>query len=166
MVPLFNNPRRAKGFLRAAAGQAGSSVVEVALLVPFVMLILFGMIDLGRWVFMGIEVTSAARAGAQYGSLSQGNAHNSSAIQTAAQSDVPDFTVQVTSNTTSCWCANAPGTVVTCSTSYPYTACSSGAQITLLQVNTSATYSPWISIPPFNKNFTITGSAMMPTGQY
>lgn len=41
-----------------------------------------------------------------------------------------------------------------------------GSQIVLLQVNTSATYTPWISIAPFNKTFTVRGQAMMPTGQY
>jgi Flp pilus assembly protein TadG len=168
MMSLFNR-WRTKGGLRPGRRKAGASVVEVALLCPVLMLILFGMVDLGRWVFLGLEVTSAARAGAQFGSLSQANANNTSGIQTAAKNDVPDIpSLLVSSNTTSCWCANNPGVthVVTCSTSYPYTACTSGSQIVLLQVNTSATYTPWISIPPFNKTFTIKGSAMIPTGQY
>jgi len=166
MLSLFNRVCM-KGFFGPASREAGSSVVEVALLIPIVMLILFGMIDLGRWVFLGIEVTSAARAGAQYGSLHYGNTSSTAAITTAAQNDVPDIpNLAVTTNTSSCWCANNPGVAVTCSTSYPYTSCTSSSQIVLLQVNTSTTYSPWISIPPFNKTFTITGQSIMPTGQY
>jgi Flp pilus assembly protein TadG len=176
IMSLFNR-WRTRGSLRPAGPEAGASVVEVALLIPFVMLIFFGMIDLGRWVFLAIEVTSAARAGAQYGSLHYGNTSNTSGITTAAANDVPDIgpactatvttnCLTVTTNTSSCWCANAPGTVVTCSTSYPYTSCSSSSQIVLLQVNTSATYTPWISIAPFKKTFTITGQAIVPTGQY
>lgn len=165
MMSLFHHflPRALPRWQR----ESGASVVEVALLTPLLVLILFGMLDLGRWVFLGLEVTSAARAGVQYGSLSQSNAHNSSGITTAAQNDVPDITgLIVTPNTSSCWCANAPGTVVTCSTSYPYTACSNSSQIVLLKVTTSATYTPWFAIPPFKTTFTITGEAMMPTGQY
>jgi Flp pilus assembly protein TadG len=169
MFSLFN-PRRTKPPFKTGR-EAGASIVEVALLTPVLILILFGMIDLGRFVFLGIELTSAARAGAQYGSLSQSNASNTSAITTAAQNDVPDllgaqYSFAVTTNTSSCWCANLPGTVVACSTSYPYTSCLTSSQIVLLQVNTQATYSPWIPFPPFNKTFTIKGQAMMPTGQY
>jgi hypothetical protein len=130
------------------------------------LLIFFGMIDLGRWVFLAIEVTGAAHAGAQYGSQSLANAQNTAAIQTAAQNDVPDIsTLAVTSSATSCWCPSAPGTVVTCGT-YPTNPCTTGSQIVLLTVNTHMTYTPWIPYPPFTAAVTIRGQATMPTGQY
>jgi len=131
------------------------------------MLILFGMIDLGRWVFLAMEVSSAAHAGAQYGSLNQGNAHNAAGIQTAAQADVPDIpSLTVTSSTSSCWCADAPGTVVSCGV-YPSNPCSS-SQIVLVQVNTQATFNSWIPYPKLllPTSMTINGHATMPTGQY
>ena len=174
----LSNRRPTKGPSRRSGRDAGASVVEVALLIPLLVFILLWMVDVGRWVYLGLEVTSAARAGAQYGSLHYGNTSNTSAITTAAANDVPDIgpacspptvttnCLTVTTTTSSCWCANAPGTVVACSTSYPYTSCSSSSQIVLLQVNTSATYTPWISIAPFNKTFTVKGQAMIPTGQY
>lgn len=178
MIPL-SNCLRTKHLWRPARRERGASVVEVALLTPVLVFILLWMVDVGRWVYLGLEVTSAARAGAQYGSLHYGNTSNTSAITTAAANDVPDIgpacspptvttnCLTVTTTTSNCWCANAPGTVVACSTYGSGTqSCTSGSQIVLLQVNTSATYTPWISIAPFNKTFTVRGQAMMPTGQY
>jgi len=167
MMPLLN-PGTTKGPSRPARRDTGASVVEVALLIPLLVFILLWMVDVGRYVYLGLEVTSAARAGAQYGSLHYGNTSNSSAITTAAQNDVPDIpSLAVSTSNSSCWCAGA-STAFTCSTTYPYTSanCTSGSQIVLLQVNTSATYTPWISIAPFNKTFTVKGQAMIPTGQY
>ena len=167
MAPLFNR-RRVTRRSRLTGPRAGGSVVEVALLFSFVLMpIFFGMIDLGRWVFLDLEVTGAAHAGAQYGSQSLTNAGNTAAIQTAAQNDAPDFgsSLTVTSSTTKCWCPSAPGTEVTCGV-YPVNACASGNQVVLLKVNTSATYTPWIPYPPFTSAITIKGYAEMPTGQY
>ena len=161
-MSLFNS-RKVKS---RRGREAGGSLVEFALLSPLLMAILFGMVDVGRWIFLDIEVTSAAHAGAQYGSLSLANAGNASAIQTAARNDAPDFpTLTVNSSTTSCWCPSAPGTIVTCGV-YPSNPCATGSQIVLLRVTTQGTYTPWISFPPFTSNVTINGLAQMPTGQY
>jgi Flp pilus assembly protein TadG len=163
MVSL-SNCRPAKGLLDP---EFGGALVEFALLSPLFLVFLFGMLDLGRWVYLGIEVTSAAHAGAQYGSLSLTNAHNTAAITTAAQNDAPDFGTGLTVNptTSKCWCPSAPGTLVTCGT-YPTNPCSTGTQVVLLQVSTSGTYHPWISYPPFTSAITISGYAAIPTGQY
>jgi Flp pilus assembly protein TadG len=161
MKSLFNH-WRAKGFLRPAR-EAGASIVEVALLIPLLMVILFGMIDLGRWVFLAIEVSSAARAGAQYGGQNRGTALDTTGIQTAAQNDVPDISgLHVASSTSTCWCSSAPGTAVSCSIG----SCTGASQlIPLLQVTTSTSYSPWIAYPPFKSAVTITGQAVVPQGQ-
>jgi len=165
MMSLFNR-RRVPPYGRPAGPEAGGSLIEVALLFPLLMLIFFGMIDLGRWVFLAIEVTSAAHAGAQYGSLSLTNAHDTAGIQTAAQNDVPDISgLTVSSSTTHCWCPSAPGALVSCGT-YPTNPCTSGSQIVLLQVTTQATYTPCILYHPFTSAITITGYAAIPTGQY
>jgi len=135
---------------RRRGRESGASLVEVVLLMPVMMLLLFGMVDFGRYVFLAIEVHSAARAGAQYGALSLANSSNTSGVQTAACNDVPDITPcpsavsgmnVVVQTPPSCYCANAPGTTVTCGT-YPTNPCTSGNQIVLLTVNTSATFSP------------------------
>jgi Flp pilus assembly protein TadG len=174
MVSFFDRRRVTPG-LRRAGPEAGGSLIEIALVFPLLMLLLFGMVDLGRGVYLAIEVSSAAHAGAQYGSLSLTNAGNTNAIKLAAQADVPDIPaaqLTVTSSptsgaTSSCWCPSAPGTIVACGV-YPANPCSGtgGSQIVLLQVTTQYTYHPWIPYPPFTKAINITGHAQMPTGQY
>lgn len=161
-----SNRRCFKPFRRRGRRQSGASLVEVVLLMPLLMLIFFGMVDLGRYIFLAIEVNSAARAGAQFGAQSQANAHNTSAVEAAAQADAPDATLTFSPppSTSSCWCANAPGTVVSCAV-YPSNACTGSNQIVLLTVNTSATFNAWISYPPFT-NITIGAKAVIPTGQY
>jgi len=159
------NRKRAKGFPRPARPEAGASVVEVALLTPLVLLLFFGMVDLGRWVFLALEVSSAARAGAQYGGQNRGTAVDTAGITTAAKNDVPDIPgLAVTVSSSTCWCSAAPGTTLS-SCSLSSCTGATNEMIPLLQVNTTATYSPWIPYPPFNKTFTIKGQAIVPQGQ-
>jgi len=46
--------------------ERGQSAVEFALLLPVLMLILFGVVDLGRVFFAAITIANAARAGVRY----------------------------------------------------------------------------------------------------
>lgn len=170
----LSNRRRLKPFRARAGTQSGASLVEVVLLMPLLMLVFFGMVDLGRYIFLAVEVNSAARAGAQFGAQTLANSTNTSAVQTAACNDVPDITpcpssssgMNVTSSVTNCWCANAPGTVISCAAyGGPTNPCTGSSQIVLLTVNTSATFNAWIAYPPFT-NITISATAVIPTGQY
>ena|SRR5947208_1402300 len=47
--------------------ERGQNAVEFALLLPVLMLVLFGILDLGRLFFAAITITNAARDGARYG---------------------------------------------------------------------------------------------------
>lgn len=53
----------------AAKAQRGQSLVELALLVPVLILILIGIIDFGRVFNAYITITNAAREGARYGAM-------------------------------------------------------------------------------------------------
>ena len=52
--------------------QSGQTLFEMALLVPVILLLLVGVIEIGRYAYIGILVGNAARAGAEY--AIQGNA--------------------------------------------------------------------------------------------
>jgi Flp pilus assembly protein TadG len=56
---------------RATAGgrQRGQSMVELALVLPILMLVLLGIVDLGRVFNAYIAITNASREGALYGSF-------------------------------------------------------------------------------------------------
>jgi hypothetical protein len=59
--------RSAPNFAQAAiSGQSGQALVELALLLPFLILMLAGIIDLGRAYRALTLITSAASQGAQY----------------------------------------------------------------------------------------------------
>jgi hypothetical protein len=149
--------------LRPAEREAGGSLIEVVLLIPALLVILFGMTDLCRWAFLAIEVSSAARAGAQYGAQNRGTALDSAGITTAAQNDVPDISGLSVTPATSCWCSSSPGTTVSCSLS----SCTGTSQlIPILKVNTSLTYTPWILYGWWaSQSITISGQAVVLQGQ-
>lgn len=49
--------------------QSGQSLVELAIILPVLILILVGIMDLGRVFYAQIVITNAAREGARYGSM-------------------------------------------------------------------------------------------------
>src|SRR5205823_1234240 len=65
------------------ARDRGSVAVEFALLLPVLLLIIFGVIDFGRAINAQITLTQAAREGARLDALG----YSTSAVQTRAQSD-------------------------------------------------------------------------------
>src|ERR1039457_6490243 len=142
MISLFKSGK-AKGCQRR---NVGGSLIEFALLCPILMAILFGMVDLGRWIFLDIEVSSAAHAGAQFGSLSQANANSPSGIIAAARNDAPDFTspsLSVTPVLTNCYCPATPATTFGCGgTTCKNVAGETIPPIVLVQVKTQGTYTP------------------------
>ena len=52
--------------------RAGQSLVEFALVLPIFLLLLFGLIDIGRYVYTANALNQAAREGARYGSVAGG----------------------------------------------------------------------------------------------
>jgi len=58
--------------IRRHAGRArGQALVEFALVFPVFMLVLFGIIDVGRYVYVSNALNEASREGARYGSVEQ-----------------------------------------------------------------------------------------------
>lgn len=51
---------------KALRQEKGQNILEFALILPFLLLVLFGVLDLGRVYFSTITLTSAAREGARY----------------------------------------------------------------------------------------------------
>lgn len=71
---------------RCMPEESGQSLVEVALMLPFILLLTLGVIELGRYAYIGILVGNAAHAGAFYGAHVN-TALNASGIQQAAVND-------------------------------------------------------------------------------
>src|SRR5215471_11655962 len=67
--------------------QSGASLLEFALLLPVLLLLLLGVIEIGRYAYVGILVGNAARAGAAYGVQSNAQSVDTVGITNAAIND-------------------------------------------------------------------------------
>jgi Flp pilus assembly protein TadG len=56
---------------RSGPRSRGQALVEFALVFPIFMLVLFGIIDVGRYVYVSNSLNEASREGARYGSVEQ-----------------------------------------------------------------------------------------------
>lgn len=97
----------------------GQALIELALTLPLLLLILVGMLDLGRVYYAQITITNAAREGARYGASSP---FTDSDIKAAAVAEAASsgFTI-TTSNVSVTKSGIGPGDTltVTVSVSYP-----------------------------------------------
>jgi Flp pilus assembly protein TadG len=73
---------------RASPGQG---LVELALVLPVLLLLFAGAADLGRALTAYIELGSAAREGAAYGSQNHGTVDDTAGMVAAAQAAAPDI---------------------------------------------------------------------------
>jgi Flp pilus assembly protein TadG len=88
--------------LRRRDRQRGQALVEFALVIPIFLLVIFGLVDLGRAVFVNNTIAEAARDGARYGSV-QARSYNDASRATVEDwvldrlaGEVPNPTVTVT----------------------------------------------------------------------
>ena len=87
----MRHTHRIRCFLRC---ECGSALVELALLVPVFMFLIYAVVDFGRAFYMAQELASAAHAGAEYGAQ---NPTDTAGMQAAAQTAAPDVTGGATS---------------------------------------------------------------------
>jgi Flp pilus assembly protein TadG len=79
--------------------EGGQSLVELALVIPLLLLLLVGIIEIGRFAYYSILVSNVARAGAQYGAQSLAAAADTVGITQAARNDgqgIPAGTLNIT----------------------------------------------------------------------
>ncbi len=148
--------------LRVGPGSAesGQSLVEMALLTPVLLLLLVGIIEVGRFAYYSIEVTNAARAAVQYGAQSLADSKDSSGLQTAAISDAPDLPGMRVNSTNLCACSESPSVFVAC----PAMGCA-GHAVVFVRVDTTTNILPLFHYPGFPTTFTANGHAIMRVAQ-
>src|SRR5215471_7079021 len=152
----------------ARRSESGQSLIEVALLLPFLVLMMIGVIELGRYAYIGILVGNAARAGAAYGSQSNVQSVNTVGIKNAAINDFqsngqPGGSLTVTSSV-SCGC-DSSGTVTTagCTAVTNPTAgtCASGHWVVILTVTASGTFNSLFNYPGIPASLAISRQAIL-----
>jgi len=154
LFPYTSRKRAFAEAFRSRANQRGQSVIEVALLLPWLVYGFIGAFDLGVYSYSLISAESAARVVGMYASSSTAVAENPTLACTYALAELKDS--PGVGSTSSC----SAGSVVTVSTSY----LASGAD-GLPAAQVSITYTPTkvISLPGLlNGSMTITRTVEFP----
>jgi Flp pilus assembly protein TadG len=81
---VFTAPSRPLRNARLADRQAGAAAVELALVLPILLLLVFGIVDFGRAYNAQISLTQAAREGARARALGADAAATTARVQLAA----------------------------------------------------------------------------------
>jgi hypothetical protein len=113
-----------------------------------------GVLNYGIALRTAVAVSDAARAGAQYGSMTPDNAADIAGMQAAARNAAPTLTDMTVSAAPACKCAN--GSAVSCSAS-----CTTGSMLTYVQVTTSATAPNWFSYTGLSYTGAVSSTATM-----
>jgi Flp pilus assembly protein TadG len=148
---------------RSRCRQKGQSLIEFALLLPFLLLMSVGVIELGRYAYISILVGNAARAGAAYGSQSLTRSADTSGIQTAANNDFQNngqAGLTVTSTDT-CGCDSAGTTTSAACNGNSAGTCAAGHWVVIVNVTASGTFSSLFNYPGIPTSITVARTSSM-----
>jgi Flp pilus assembly protein TadG len=138
----------------------GTSLIELAIVLPVLLLLLVGAVDFGRAYYLEIEVAHAAHAAALYGSQNPTDTVGMQNAAVADAADVPNFSTSSVTASYGCECSDGSSPVVGC-TAAP--ACSTNI-VNYVQVDTSVTYNAILPYPGIPSPLTLRGSSRMRAG--
>lgn len=138
-------------------GTEGSNLIELALVLPILLLILAAGVDLGEAFYTGIQLSGAAHDGAVYGIH---NPTDTAGMKIAAQESSANLAGFSASATYGCECSDGSAIVPGCGAP---PACSSN-YVNYVDVAVTASYSPIISFPGLPTQTTFTSKARMRVG--
>jgi Flp pilus assembly protein TadG len=146
---------------------AGQSLLELALVLPMLLVLLVGTIEIGRFAYYSILVANAARAGAQYGAQSLVTAADNGAnggIVTAAKNDGQNVTGLTISAIQTCGCT---GTVAALSGACPAAPPCTLPEHALVYVEVTATgnFNSLFNYPGLPGTFAVTSREKMRVAQ-
>ncbi len=149
---------------KGRASESGAALVELAVALPVLVAVLVGTADFARVFYTSIQLTNAARAGAQYGATGKTAAE----IQTAAAASVSITGITFpTPPTVTCECATtgAVFTTIACSTPAA-SACTSGSfRVLTVSVTVQKTFTTIAPYPGIPHTLTLTRSARIALNQ-
>jgi Flp pilus assembly protein TadG len=126
----------------------GTSLIEFALVAPVLIFLVIGLIEVGRYTYLGMLVAHAARAGVQYGAQNAISAADSTGMSNATLHDAPNITISVTPTA---FCSEN-GAVVSCT----------GPSVTYyVQVTASGTFTSLLNYPGIPNRMPISSTVTM-----
>jgi Flp pilus assembly protein TadG len=129
--------------------ESGASLVEFAVVAPFLILLLIGLIDLGRYTYDGILAANAARAGVQYGAQNLQTAVDATGIENAAVADAQSLPNLSASPSPYCLVGGA------------VSSCTTAGAVPYIKVVATGTFTPLIKYPGIPSSVQVTGSAVL-----
>jgi len=145
--------------------ETGDSLVEMALCISLIGLpLLVGTVELGSMMYGSIEVSNAAKSGAEYGMMSSTFAADSAGIISAAQGEATDFGSKMTVTPTvyfACSQAVAGSQYTTQSAANAACTGSLNHSLEFLEVTTSTVVTPPIRCPGLASTYTLVGQSVM-----
>jgi Flp pilus assembly protein TadG len=137
----------------------GASLVEMAVILPLFLLLVFGALDFGRAFYLELELTGAAHAAAVYGSE---NPTDTIGMQNAAQDDAPNVPkLSVGTPTYGCECADGTAYSASCASTPP---CTTSNVVYRVNVTVTMTYTPMFPWPGVPSSMSFSSSASMRSG--
>jgi Flp pilus assembly protein TadG len=140
----------------------GAALVELAVVVPLMLLLLLGLVETARIADYAIRVGNAARAGVQYGAQNLATASDTQGMQNAANADDGMASIIIVAAPTFCECAD--GTASACQPGD----CAASHRLQWVKVTASGTYLSSLNsllLPPALRSVTISQSAYMRVAQ-
>lgn len=140
--------------IRFRKDRTGTAFIEIAILIPVILLLSCGVMDFSRVVYAGIEIAGAARAGVQYGALTPGHSGDTTGMVQAALNDATDLGSTVTASASNfCMCS---GSTVDCSSS-----CSGDTPDGYVTVTANYTFNTLIPYPALPQSIVLSRTAKM-----
>jgi len=138
-------------------GTEGGSFVELALILPLFLLIFVPTVDIGRAIYMSIEVAAAAQAGAAYGIQ---NPTDVSGMQSASAAGISNLPGVSATAAYGCECSDGTSASASCATTptctYNY--------VNYVDVVASAPYSTTFNYPGLPSSLTISREIRLRVG--
>ncbi len=129
-------------------------MIEFALVTPLLLLLIAGVLDYSNALRTAMAVSDAARAGAQFGTLSTANSSDYTGMQNAARNSVPNLPGMTATATRLCRCSD--GSPVSCGGT-----CIGGGVRVYVSVTTHATVPNWFNYAALPFSGQVTGTAVM-----
>jgi Flp pilus assembly protein TadG len=139
--------------------ERGVAAVEMALLLPVLVLLFMGIVEFGRAFYTAITLAHAARAGAQYGAQSPAKSSDVTGIKNAATQEAQNI-VPISfmpDPRQFCKCPDS-NTLINCNTG---TCTNYGLPQMFVEVTTNKTYETLFSYPGIPSSIPMTRSAVL-----
>jgi Flp pilus assembly protein TadG len=172
---LYRRPWKHRASRQTFVSQTGQALIELAFIVPLLLTLALGVIEVGRYAYIAILIGNAARAGAAYGSQSKQHADDPTGIANAARYDFSgstsgtsdnglDTSTLSVSSAISCGCDSA-GTITTfgCTTTTNPNAgtCAAGRWVVVISVTASGTFDALFNYPGIPTPITVSRTASL-----